>query len=50
MDQSATTAAYVSGLKEDLKLYGNELVQFTTYFSIGYALCIVVGHVRNSFS
>lgn len=41
MDQSATTAAYVSGMKEDLDLYGNELVEFTTYFSIGYALFIV---------
>ncbi|CAH0021384.1 unnamed protein product [Clonostachys rhizophaga] len=41
MDQSATTAAYVSGMKEDLSLYGNELVEFTTYFSIGYALFIV---------
>ncbi|GKU08078.1 vitamin h transporter [Fusarium langsethiae] len=41
MDQSATTAAFVSGMKEDLKLYGNELVEFTTYFSIGYAIFIV---------
>ncbi|KAH7041237.1 major facilitator superfamily domain-containing protein [Microdochium trichocladiopsis] len=41
MDQSATTAAYVSGMKESLSLYGNELVEFTTYFSIGYALAIV---------
>ncbi|KXJ97646.1 major facilitator superfamily domain-containing protein [Microdochium bolleyi] len=41
MDQSATTAAYVSGMKEALSLYGNELVEFTTYFSIGYALFIV---------
>lgn len=41
MDQSATTAAFVSGMKEDLRLYGNELVEFTTYFSIGYALFIV---------
>jgi sugar phosphate permease len=41
MDQSATTAAYVSGMKESLSLYGNELVQFTTFFSIGYALFIV---------
>lgn len=41
MDQSATTAAYVSGMKEQLSLYGNELVEFTTYFSIGYALFIV---------
>lgn len=41
MDQSATTAAYVSGMQESLSLYGNELVEFTTYFSIGYALFIV---------
>ncbi|WYZ34017.1 hypothetical protein EsH8_I_000293 [Colletotrichum jinshuiense] len=41
MDQSATTAAYVSGMQEALSLYGNELVEFTTYFSIGYALFIV---------
>ncbi|KAI9043952.1 MFS general substrate transporter [Aspergillus affinis] len=41
MDQSATTQAYVSGMQESLSLYGNELVEFTTYFSIGYALAIV---------
>ncbi|KAL5343790.1 major facilitator superfamily domain-containing protein [Aspergillus crustosus] len=41
MDQSATTQAYVVGMKEALSLYGNELVEFTTYFSIGYALAIV---------
>ncbi|KAI1086124.1 major facilitator superfamily domain-containing protein [Rostrohypoxylon terebratum] len=41
MDQSATTQAYVSGMKEALSLYGNELVEFTTFFSIGYALFIV---------
>ncbi|KAL4780282.1 major facilitator superfamily domain-containing protein [Aspergillus varians] len=41
MDQSATTQGYVSGMKEALSLYGNELVEFTTYFSIGYALAIV---------
>ncbi|KAI1385126.1 major facilitator superfamily domain-containing protein [Hypoxylon trugodes] len=41
MDQSATTQAYVSGMKESLSLYGNELVEFTTYFSVGYALFIV---------
>ncbi|KAK6221343.1 hypothetical protein LQW54_001442 [Pestalotiopsis sp. IQ-011] len=38
MDQSGTTQAYVSGMKESLSLYGNELVEFTTYFSIGYAI------------
>ncbi|KAE8133506.1 major facilitator superfamily domain-containing protein [Aspergillus pseudotamarii] len=41
MDQSATTQAYVSGMKESLNLYGNELVEFTTFFSIGYAIAIV---------
>ncbi|KAL4922247.1 major facilitator superfamily domain-containing protein [Aspergillus aurantiobrunneus] len=41
MDQSATTQAYVSGMKESLSLYGNELVESTTYFSIGYALAVV---------
>ncbi|KAE8367330.1 major facilitator superfamily domain-containing protein [Aspergillus caelatus] len=41
MDQSATTQAYVSGMKESLDLYGNELVEFTTFFSIGYAIAIV---------
>lgn len=41
MDQSATTQAYVSGMEEDLALYGNELNWFTTYFSIAYALFLV---------
>ncbi|KAL6707903.1 hypothetical protein ACN47E_003577 [Coniothyrium glycines] len=41
MDQSATTQAYVSGMKEDLQLYGNELNWFQTYFSIAYAIFIV---------
>ncbi|EUC40605.1 hypothetical protein COCMIDRAFT_108390 [Bipolaris oryzae ATCC 44560] len=41
MDQSATTAAYVSGMQESLSMHGNELVELTTYFSIGYALFIV---------
>lgn len=41
MDQSATTQAYVSGMKKSLSLSGNELVEFTTYFSIGYAIAIV---------
>jgi hypothetical protein len=41
MDQSATTQAYVSGMKEDLSLYSNELNWFQTYFSIAYAIFIV---------
>lgn len=45
MDQSATTQAYVSGMREDLNLRGNELVEFNTYFSIGYALGLVPGQL-----
>ncbi|KAJ9150242.1 Vitamin h transporter [Pleurostoma richardsiae] len=45
MDQSATTAAYVSGMKTDLSLYGNELVEFTTFFSIGYAIFIIPSQI-----
>ncbi|KAJ0341116.1 hypothetical protein KNSL1_011249 [Colletotrichum chrysophilum] len=32
MDQSATTQAYVSGMRESLSLYGNELVEFNTTY------------------
>ncbi|KAH8705509.1 major facilitator superfamily domain-containing protein [Talaromyces proteolyticus] len=39
LDQTNITNAYVSGMKEDLKLNGNELNWFTTYFNIG----IIVG-------
>lgn len=28
-------------MKEDLDLYGNVLVEFTTFFSIGYAIVII---------
>ncbi|KAI9147325.1 Major facilitator superfamily transporter [Paramyrothecium foliicola] len=45
MDQSATTQAYVSGMRESLKLHGNELVMFNTFFSIGYALGLVPGQL-----
>ncbi|KAI2627635.1 major facilitator superfamily domain-containing protein [Hypoxylon sp. NC1633] len=45
MYQSSTTQAYVSGMKESLSLYGNELVEFTMCFSIGYALFIVPAQI-----
>lgn len=32
-------------MKEALSLNGNELVEFTTYFSIGYALGIVPAQI-----
>ena len=41
ISQSNTTQAYVSGMKEALSLNGNELVEFTTFYSIGYAIAIV---------
>lgn len=38
LDASNITSAYVSNMKEDLNLYGNELNYFTTYYSIGYCI------------
>ncbi|UZP43551.1 hypothetical protein NXS19_011363 [Fusarium pseudograminearum] len=48
MDQSATTQAYVSGMREALGLYGNELVMFNTFFSIGYAVGLVPGQLAQT--
>ncbi|KAF2622927.1 hypothetical protein BU25DRAFT_351316, partial [Macroventuria anomochaeta] len=45
MDQSATTQAYVSGMKEGMAFYGNELNWFQPYFSIAYAIFIVPSHM-----
>ena len=50
LDQTNISNAYVSGMKEDLKLYGNELNYFTTYFNIGYMVmlypsCIIISHL-----
>lgn len=45
LDQSAITQAYVSGMRESLDLYGNELVEFNTFFSIGYAIGLVPGQL-----
>ncbi|KAH7258923.1 major facilitator superfamily domain-containing protein [Fusarium redolens] len=39
LDQTNITNAYVSGMKEDLNLHGNELNWLTTYFNIG----IIIG-------
>lgn len=36
LDQSATSAAYVSGMKEDLGLYGNELNYLNTTYMVGF--------------
>ncbi|KAH8718503.1 Pantothenate transporter liz1 [Beauveria bassiana] len=45
--------AYVSGMKEDLHLEGNELNLFTTYFNVAYCIMlipsqIIMTHVRPS--
>jgi hypothetical protein len=45
MDQSATAQAYVSGMKESLHLYGNELINFNTFFSVGYAIGLIPGQL-----
>ncbi|KAJ9133251.1 Major facilitator superfamily transporter [Pleurostoma richardsiae] len=49
IDQTNISNAYVSGMQEDLSLYGNELNYFTTYFNIGYMImlypsCIIISH------
>ncbi|KAI5478848.1 hypothetical protein MNV49_004580 [Pseudohyphozyma bogoriensis] len=36
--QSDANNAYLSGMKEDLSLYGNQLVHSTTFFNVGYIL------------
>ncbi|WWC67194.1 uncharacterized protein I206_101101 [Kwoniella pini CBS 10737] len=49
LDQQNIGNAYVSGMKEDLNLFGNELNFFTTYFNIGYLIVIPISsYVINS--
>ncbi|KAH8718502.1 putative transporter SEO1 [Beauveria bassiana] len=53
LDQSNINNAYVSGMKEDLHLEGNELNLFTTYFNVAYCIMlipsqIIMTHVRPS--
>ncbi|GKT45393.1 pantothenate transporter FEN2 [Colletotrichum spaethianum] len=48
-EERAFSNAYVSGMKEDLGLFGNELNYFTTFFNIGYMImlypsCIIISH------
>ncbi|OJJ97174.1 hypothetical protein ASPACDRAFT_1882414 [Aspergillus aculeatus ATCC 16872] len=50
LDQTNISNAYVSGMQTDLKLYGNELNYFTTFFNIGYMVmlypsCIIISHI-----
>ncbi|KAF2119050.1 major facilitator superfamily transporter [Lophiotrema nucula] len=53
IDQTNISNAYVSGMQEDLKLYGNELNYFTTFFNIGYMImlwpsCVLISHIGPS--
>lgn len=36
LDSSATSTAYVSGMKEDLQLYGNQLNYLNTVYMVGF--------------
>ncbi|KAF9264491.1 MFS general substrate transporter [Marasmius fiardii PR-910] len=45
LDQQNINQAYVSGMKEDLALYGNELNYFSTYFQVGYCIMLIPSQV-----
>ncbi|WVR03557.1 hypothetical protein IAU60_000549 [Kwoniella sp. DSM 27419] len=45
LDQQNISAAYVSGMKEELSLYGNEYNYFTTYFNVGYAIFLIPSQI-----
>ncbi|KAJ9627640.1 hypothetical protein H2203_002852 [Taxawa tesnikishii (nom. ined.)] len=54
LDQQNINNAYVSGMKEDLDLNGNELNYFTTYFNVAYCIMlipsqVILTYVRPSF-
>ena len=45
LDQTNISSAYVSGMKEDLGLYGDELNYFTTWFSVSYCIMLIPSQV-----
>lgn len=45
LDQSNISNAYVSGMKEDLGLYGNEYNYFTTWFSVSYCIFLIPSQI-----
>ncbi|WYZ40239.1 hypothetical protein EsH8_IV_000580 [Colletotrichum jinshuiense] len=45
LDQTNISNAYVSGMKEDLNLYGNELNYFTTYFNVAYCIMLIPSQI-----
>ncbi|KAJ5733589.1 Major facilitator superfamily domain general substrate transporter [Penicillium malachiteum] len=53
LDQTNISNAYVSGMKTDLHIVGNEYNYFTTFFNIGYMVmlypsCIIISHIGPS--
>ncbi|KAL3301351.1 major facilitator superfamily transporter [Colletotrichum asianum] len=45
LDQTNISNAYVSGMKEDLNLQGNEYNYFTTYFNVAYCIMLIPSQV-----
>ncbi|AFR98231.2 transmembrane transporter Liz1p [Cryptococcus neoformans C23] len=45
IDSSNYKTAYVSGMKEDMKLNGNELNYLNTYFKVGYAIFLIPSQI-----
>ncbi|EME79424.1 uncharacterized protein MYCFIDRAFT_87346 [Pseudocercospora fijiensis CIRAD86] len=45
LDQQNINNAYVSGMQEDLELYGDELNYFTTAFNVAYCIMLVPSQV-----
>ncbi|KAI6379114.1 hypothetical protein MCOR25_002094 [Pyricularia grisea] len=45
LDQSSINNAYVSGMKEDLQLYGDELNYFTTFFLLGNLVMVIPSQI-----
>ncbi|KAJ5184178.1 hypothetical protein N7492_001794 [Penicillium capsulatum] len=45
LDQQNINNAYVSGMQEDLNLYGNELNLFTTYFNVAYCIMLIPSQI-----
>lgn len=45
LDQQNINNAYVSGMQEDLHLYGNELNYFTTAFNVAYCIMLIPSQI-----
>ncbi|KAJ5127926.1 hypothetical protein N7448_008705 [Penicillium atrosanguineum] len=45
LDQQNINNAYVSGMQEDLHLYGDELNLFTTYFNVAYCIMLIPSQI-----